>query len=321
MDCHDASKARAGFRIDLLTGDFAVGNNAGQWKDVMDKINAGEMPPKKKPRPDAKEASAITAWLAQRLDETAKAARSAGGCVPLRRMNRAEYANSVRDLFSLDENFARRVEKELPADGKVGGFDRGAAGLYMDDGQLDQYMAVADLVLNEAVFNDAPKTQHLTWDGRKEKYVHGIEVCYKDPSGKFMEDNPTPEFVSQLKEPLSVIPIEGFWERNSKERRYVTHGPFDWSIKGEGFEYMAECRFFCWQWGEKGVTRDGWYKMRIKAGAFKGEGEEALKEVQLKVAYGVGSPIETVKTAVIDAPIDAPKEYEFMMSPSHCSRK
>ena len=52
-------------------------------------------------------------------------------------MNRVEYANTVRDLFSLDENFARRIEKELPADGKVGGFDRGAAGLFMDDGQLD----------------------------------------------------------------------------------------------------------------------------------------------------------------------------------------
>lgn len=313
MDCHDANTARAGFRIDLLTADFTAGNTAGQWKEVMDKVKAGEMPPKKKPRPDAREVSAVVSWVAQKLDQTTKAAQAAGGCVPMRRMNRAEYANSVRDLFSLDENFARRVEKELPADGKVGGFDRGAASLFMDDGQLDQYMAVADLVLDEAVFNERPKTQHLTWDGRKEKYVHGIGVCYKDAAGKIMEDNPTPEFVSQLKEPLTMIPIAGFQQWDSKERRYVTHGPFDWTIKGDGIEYLADCRFFGWDWGNKGVTRDGWYKIRIKAGAFKGEGAEAQKDVRLTVKYGEGSPVEVFKTTVIDAPLDAPKEYEFRM--------
>src|SRR3954465_3058257 len=180
VDCHDASTARAGFRIDQLTDDFTAGNNAGQWKEVMDKINAGEMPPKKKTRPDAQEAFAVASWVAQKLDETTKAAQGAGGRVPMRRMNRVEYANTVRDLFSLDENFARRIEKELPADGKVGGFDRGASGLFMDDGQLDRCMAVADMVLNEAVFNEQPKIQQLTWEPAENKHVHGINVAYKD---------------------------------------------------------------------------------------------------------------------------------------------
>src|SRR6266446_8570495 len=145
-DCHDADTARAGFRTDLLTADFTAGNTADQWKEVMDNINSGKMPPKKKARPDAKEAFAVASWVAQKLDETTKAAQGAGGHVPMRRMNRVEYANTVRNLFSLEEGFARRIEKELPADGKVGGFDRGAAGLFMDEGQLAQYMAVADLV-------------------------------------------------------------------------------------------------------------------------------------------------------------------------------
>ena len=55
----------------------------------------------------------------------------------MRRMNRVEYANTVRDLFSLKRTSPGGVEKELPADGKVGGFDRGAASLFMDEGQLD----------------------------------------------------------------------------------------------------------------------------------------------------------------------------------------
>src|ERR1700723_3630399 len=110
MDCHDADSARAGFRIDLLTDDFTAGNNAGLWNEVMNKINSGQMPPKKKPRPDAKEAFAVASWVAERLHETELAAQGAGGRVPMRRMNRVEYANTVRDLFLLDDNFARRIE-------------------------------------------------------------------------------------------------------------------------------------------------------------------------------------------------------------------
>ncbi len=149
IECHDVDSARAGFRIDTLGADFTVGDTANIWKEVMDKINSGQMPPKKSARLDAKEAFAVASWVAEKLDETTRAAQGAGGRVPMRRLNRVEYANTVRDIFSLEDNFARRIENELPADGKVGGFDRGAASLFMDEGQLDRYMAVADIVLDE----------------------------------------------------------------------------------------------------------------------------------------------------------------------------
>ena len=312
MDCHDATTARAGFRIDQLTSDFTAGNTADQWKEVMDKINSGEMPPKKKPRPDAKEAFAVASWVAQNLDETTKAAHGAGGRVPMRRMNRVEYANTVRDIFSLEEGFARRIEKELPADGKVGGFDRGAASLFMDEGQLAQYMAVADLVLDEGVFNQQPEVQRMTYDGINERYVHGLQTAYKDESGEYVETS-VPGVVAALKEPLGWIPQPNFDQMASKDRRYVPHGPYDWAIKNGGFEYLGKLRFYSVEWGRKGVTRDGWYRIRVQAGAFKGEDEEALKEVRLVSQYALGSPIETLKSVVIDAPLDAPKEYEFLM--------
>ncbi len=324
-DCHDADKSRAGFRIDLLTADFTAGNNAGLWKEVMDKINSGEMPPKKRPRPDAKQAFAVASWVAKKLDDTTKAAQGAGGRVPMRRMNRVEYANTVRDLFSLEDNFARRIEKELPADGKVGGFDRGAAGLFMDDGQLDRYMTVADMVLDEAVFNGKPEVRKLTWDQTKEKYIHGIGVCYKDETGKILENNPPPAFVATLKEPLALLPVvQTRLKGDSGEKHFVPHGPFPWVLKNGGIEYLSggnnyrrpgnlRSPFCAWDWGKTGVTRDGWYRLRIKAGAFAGRGKEAQKDVRLTAEYCYGSPFEVVKTVVIDAPLDAPKDYEFLM--------
>jgi mono/diheme cytochrome c family protein len=310
-DCHDADTARAGFRTDLLSADFNAGNNADLWKEVMDNINSGKMPPKKKPRPDAKEAFAVVSWVAQKLDETTKAAQGAGGRVPMRRMNRVEYADTVRDLFSLEENFARRIEKELPQDGKVGGFDRGAASLFMDEGQLAQYMAVADIVLDEAVFNEQPKVQTFTYDGTKERYVHGLQTAYKNEAGEFVETS-VPNVIAGLKEPLAWIPQPNFDQWGSKDRRYIAHGPYDWTLKNGGTEYLAGLRFYNVDWAKKGVTRDGWYRIRIQAGAFKGEDEEALKEVRLVSQYALGSPIENVQSVVVDAPLDAPKVYEFM---------
>jgi hypothetical protein len=312
LECHDARSARAGFRIDLLTDDFTAGNNAGLWKEVMDRINSGEMPPKKRPRPEAKEAFAVASWVAQKLDETTKAAQGAGGRVPMRRLNRVEYANTVRHLFSLEEGFARRIETELPTDGKVGGFDRGAASLFMDDAQLDRYLAVADMVLGDAVFQDRPKVQKFTYDGRTERYVHGLMTAYKDESGKFVETS-VPSVVAGLKEPLGWIPQPNFDQYQSKDRRYVPHGVYDWTIKNDGVEYLSNSRFYPVDWGRKGVTQDGWYRFRVKAGAFRGADQEAQKDVRLTVKYGEASPIEVVKTQVIDAPLEAPKDYEFLM--------
>ncbi len=322
LDCHDADSARAGFRIDTVSADFTVGDTAAQWKEIMDRISGGEMPPKKKARPDAKASYAVTSWIAGRLKQTDDLAMGAGGRVPLRRMNRVEYANTVRDLFSLEEGFARRVEKELPADGKVGGFDRGAAGLFMDEGQLGQYLAVAELVLDDGVFLAKPEVQHLTWDARAKQFIHGIGVCHRDATGKVVNDNPPPGVAATIAEPLSEITVDQ--TDGGKEKRYVAHGVYDWAVKGDGIEYLSggsnyrnpgnlRSPFCAWDWGQKGVTRDGWYRLRFKAGAFVGRGKEAQSDVRLQIEYAFGTPIEVVKTVVIDAPLDAPKDYEVMM--------
>ena len=54
----------------------------------------------------------------------------------------------------------------------------------MDEGQLAQYMAVADLVLDEAVFQEQPKVQKFTYDGPAERYVHGLHTAYKNEAGE-----------------------------------------------------------------------------------------------------------------------------------------
>src|SRR5262245_8050227 len=75
MECHSASKAKAGFRVDLLGTDFTAAKVAEQWKEVLDRINAGEMPPKSSARPDPKAAAAFVAWVNGRLQQVESAAK------------------------------------------------------------------------------------------------------------------------------------------------------------------------------------------------------------------------------------------------------
>jgi hypothetical protein len=111
--CHDAKKAKAGFRVDELGTDFLSGTTADDWHEVINQINSGEMPPKKEPRPDAKAAFAVVEWVGANLKNAERQARMAGGRILMRRLNRQEYANTVGDLFRLDPNFVEKLKREL----------------------------------------------------------------------------------------------------------------------------------------------------------------------------------------------------------------
>jgi hypothetical protein len=169
--CHDEKKAEAGFNIERMGVDFLSGKTANHWREAVNKINLGKMPPEDEPAPDPHEALAIVEWVNQELRAAEKRAQSTGSRAPMRRLNRAEYANSVRDLFHLDENFARTLERELPADGKVDGFDRGGAGLFVDRSQLQSYLDAARVVVDAALPTVAPTVNWYHHDAINDKYL------------------------------------------------------------------------------------------------------------------------------------------------------
>src|SRR6185436_12659926 len=100
----------------------------------------------------------VADWIIRELRTAEKRAKGMAGRIPTRRLNRTEYANTLRDLFSLDENFVRALEQDLPMDGKVDGFDRGGAGLFIDGAQMARYLETADVVLSKTVFGSKPKS-------------------------------------------------------------------------------------------------------------------------------------------------------------------
>ena len=125
VQCHSGKVKSGGL---VLEGISATDPSAHPeiWEKVVRKLRAGEMPPPKLPRPDAAVVRAFTSGLTSDLDAAARRKPYAGRPL-IRRLNRTEYANAVRDLLAIELPIAA----ELPQDGVAAGFDNIADALSM----------------------------------------------------------------------------------------------------------------------------------------------------------------------------------------------
>jgi hypothetical protein len=168
VECHDADTKKGSLDLTALKLDAA---GFDTWVKVHDRVRAGEMPPEKKPRPEAGEQEATLKALANELSvmDTARVQRD--GRARLRRLNRVEFENSLRDLLAMP---ALKIKESLPEDGKSHGFDRLAGALDMSFVHMESYLAAVDKALNEALcpFPERPpvfKYRHqLTENNRKD---------------------------------------------------------------------------------------------------------------------------------------------------------
>lgn len=153
-ECHNAVDWAGSVAFDTMSVD-EVPQDAKIWEAAIRKLRAGFMPPPgAKQHPGSQAVNGLISWLETTLD-TAQADPHPGR-VPLRRLNRREYANAVRDLIGIKVD----AEALLPADDKKDGFDNNAASLQVSPSFLDQYLSAARQVALQAVGN--PKAPPVT---------------------------------------------------------------------------------------------------------------------------------------------------------------
>jgi hypothetical protein len=146
--CHDADTKKGGLDLTSLKFELTDPDNFALWVKIHDRIAAGEMPPKNKPRPPAGEVSATIKSLHDELVASERKLTSADGKTRLRRLTRVEYENTIRDLFDLP---GLPLQIDLPADGQVYGFDRNADALDLSHVNLAKYLEAADRILDVAI--------------------------------------------------------------------------------------------------------------------------------------------------------------------------
>jgi hypothetical protein len=149
LACHSGEKPKGELLLDKLAPDFADARAREHWTTVVERLQAGEMPPKEKPRPPEKEVKALIAWLSPRLAAADAAARAAQGRVVLRRLNRVEYENTVCDLLGIRV----KLKDQLPQDGSADGFDNAGAAHHTSSFLMEKYLEAADTALNMAITN------------------------------------------------------------------------------------------------------------------------------------------------------------------------
>src|SRR5688572_12893665 len=143
--CHNDRTKTAGLSLQGVDVAHPALDRA-VWEKVIRKVSAGAMPPAGAPRPTLASLDGMTGWLAASLDRAATARPNPGRPV-LHRLNRAEYANAIRDLLGLEID----ASALLPPDPISHGFDNMADALAVSPALLERYLAAADRVSAFAV--------------------------------------------------------------------------------------------------------------------------------------------------------------------------
>ncbi len=174
--CHSGSKPKGDFQIDGLSLNFSDRKNREQWLTVLEQLKTGGMPPEKEPRPPALEIEAVIKWISDRARTAEAAQRTANGRVVMRRLNRSEYANTMRDLLGVEVDIADL----LPPDTSTSGFDNSAEMLHTSSYLLRNYIDAADRFLDEAIANKPrPWQVNKKFDIKQETTVKPIGSVYR----------------------------------------------------------------------------------------------------------------------------------------------
>jgi hypothetical protein len=168
LECHGTEKPKGNLRLDQLAPDFAGQESQERWLAVREQLEAGAMPPESKPRPPEEEAEAVSQWIDGQVTAAEAVRRATQGRVVLRRLNRIEYENTVRDLLGVRVD----LKEMLPQDSAAAGFDNVGEALHASSFLMERYLEATDVVLNAAIANGPqPATIKKRYDCKDERQI------------------------------------------------------------------------------------------------------------------------------------------------------
>ncbi len=174
VTCHNGRLETAGLSLEDI--DVAhVDAEAETWENVVRKLRTSTMPPPNRPQPPAAASAAMASWLESTLDGAAAASPNPGRTETLRRLNRTEYQNAIRDLLALDVD----ATGLLPPDESGYGFDNVTVG-DLPPALLDRYISAAQKISRLAVGSTQTSLQadviRVPADTTQEEHVPGLPL-------------------------------------------------------------------------------------------------------------------------------------------------
>lgn len=307
-DCHGATTQEAALDLTSLPRDLNNADHFRRWVKIHDRISAGEMPPKDAEQPDDAARKAIIESISGSL--IAAELASAKDVPRLRRLTRAEYENTIRDLFAMP---GVALAGGLPADGSAHGFDKHPEALDVSHVNIQKYLEAADHILNYAI---AVRPQPPVIQRRRISLVNRggfVAHVVMNGDGVLLKNNrPDPDFPPAGEQNHLD---QGAHERWGSFRNGASVGLF--RHEDESFNpyfsehvtiYPARYRVRTSLWSF------GWDKGRVLPG--RGSESGRLSVVQL-TGDGRGGQHPSYVLGYFDAPADEPLEHELVVWLNH----
>lgn len=169
VECHGPKTSKADLTLHVYTSPDLLLKDRKIWETVLERVEAGEMPPKKKPRPAEAEQAAFLASVQALFEHADATAKPDPGHVTVRRLNRTEYNNTIRDLIGVDFDPA----EDFPSDDIGHGFDNMGDVLSLSPILMERYLAAAESIMQRAIVVNPPKPP-----------AHHQSAKYLEPAGK-----------------------------------------------------------------------------------------------------------------------------------------
>ena len=174
VTCHSDKLRTGGLSLQSMDVNH-VPEGAETWEKVIRKLRVGAMPPQGMPRPDKAGINALAGYFERSLDQ-AYAANSNPGLATMHRLNRAEYANAIRDLLGLEVDSTAL----LPADDESDGFDNIADVLKMSPSLMERYLSASWNISREAVGDSrivpTTATYRVKPDLSQDQHIDGLPL-------------------------------------------------------------------------------------------------------------------------------------------------
>ncbi|MFM9963507.1 MAG: DUF1592 domain-containing protein [Planctomycetaceae bacterium] len=308
--CHGPAKQEGHFRVDQhLKNEFVDPVAKEKWGEVINVLNSHEMPPEGEPQPKPEEVAKVVDWITDQMVRAELIRRD--GQVVLRRLNRDEYRNTIRDLIGIDFDVS-----PFPLDPASGGFDNNGSALTMSPLLTELYLDAARRILDRAlVEGDQPPA--IKWRFEIDSGDNDSNRKIYDKQNVIVNGGNNP-----VKEGFKVLHHDN-WDKHLNARGYALkhEGDYIIRIRAAGFVPKREAVVE----SARKALQDRFDKQMTenpKGEKYHREGfERDLKHFQTDRMYDYGSPRlkliqnlggqpKVIAEFDVDATLDKPREYE-----------
>ncbi len=162
--CHSGAKPKGDLVLSAFGDEAAVFAKRKAWEEAVRRLRDGEMPPEDRPQPKPAEKERILSWFERAAERHDRNAPRDPGRAGLRRLNRSEYNNTIRDLLGVD----LRPAEEFPADDTAHGYDTIADVLAIPPLLVEKYFLAAERILDQVLL---PEPADRRFEGTREAEV------------------------------------------------------------------------------------------------------------------------------------------------------